>query len=355
MENLHKLKPLVENPSGLTLASLFCAPFDPVTIQRPMKTFGSVVGLKPGVTAAPNPEFIACLLTGERSTTTLVRKQAGDQFKNLENFVRQNHQATTTTLKRLSDLMGVSTDEISSWVHGRKDGPLLPFLADVFGVLEGVPRKLMSFLVDVDVVCPCCGHDQMNDRDFFWSRAGFAVSEPEYNFVERLLNALVGAYTIHGILKSFFTPAASPPPLATVAELDRHPIGHWLNEVAIDLGASSLSDLARVLQLRRHEVNTFTHERLRKWSCGADQMPTASMEFLLAQTSDPVHLRIRLIAARTVASLIEFLTAAADDQDGLHDEVQKAVHQRICQLDENAQLALRIRGSQIGVTSENGK
>lgn len=338
MENLTP-PPMVTASAPLVAVGDLVVPFDPVTIRRPLptQTFASMLGLVPGITAAPDSEFIARLLTGRRSTDALVRRQVGGLYKNLENMLRGRHRVSDTTKTLLADALGIGCEVLERFVHGREDGPVMPQLADLFLLAENVPTRQMAFLLDVEVLCQCCGENMLDDQDTFWSRSDLALGQDEYRFVERLLNALFGAYRFLGWLRGTQIPS-----LQDLAATPGYPIGNWLEELAGDRGAANLGEFATQLQLIS-DLPDFSHARLRKWSCGADQIPPEKLEVLLAASSDPTLFHLRFIAARTIALLREFLSAASRLSDAPSSpDAQRVLHKRLGRIAERFDIARHV-------------
>lgn len=346
MENLQAAIAAIISIRDKTVLEPFAIPFEPVTIRREMKTFRTHLGLRPGVAAAPDPEFIVRLVSGERSTAAMFRRQVGEQFKNFENFIRGRHEPTPTTRKLMADACGCKPDELDVWKHGNEDGPLLPMLVSGFQIVEGFPARCMTAVMQTEIPCPCCGHNALDDIDLFWEGSGLALCKPEYDFAERLLNAIVGGYGIYDALRSLFLPLPERLALTQLAVPKRRPVGHWLDELRADLGADDLADLATKMQIRHDGDLSFTHKRMGKWSCEDDLIPPDALEALLSVTSDPVYFRIRHVAARTLSMVVDFILAAVDEPDEpSRDEIQEVVHRRLERLGDNVRLAFGVHRS----------
>lgn len=344
MENLQAAIAAIINIRDKSVLEPFSIPFEPVTIRREMKTFRTHLGLRPGVPAAPDPEFIARLVSGERGTAAMFRKQVGEQFKNFENFIRGRHEPTPTTRKLMADACGHKPDDLDVLKHGNKDGPLLPMLVSGFQIFEGFPGQCMTAVMQTEIPCPCCGRNVLDDIDLFWEGSGLALCKPEYDFAERLLNAIVGGYGIYDVFRRLLFPERLA--LTQLAAPKRRPIGHWLDELRADLGADDLADLATKMQISHGGDLSFTHKRMGKWSCENDLIPPDALAALLSVTSDPTYFRIRHIAARTLSMVVDFILAAVDEPDEpSRDEIQEVVHRRLERLGDNVSLALNVHRS----------
>ena len=101
--------------------------FGPITLQRPMRLFkGALAQSKVyGEPFVPDREFLIRLFTDHRSHQAMIRKSAGEQFKNFENYVRGKHQPSPVTIRVMSQKLGIKPDQLTQLAHGKQDGPWL--------------------------------------------------------------------------------------------------------------------------------------------------------------------------------------------------------------------------------------
>ena len=312
-----------------SIAEEVSVPFEPLTLLRQPGPHARLLGLEVGRAQAPHAEFLFRLLTGHDSHQAYLRREIGPQYKNLENLVRGRHRLTETSVTVLAGLLGVSQDYVSTWHGAAPDGPLMPGILLAFELLEAVPSKLSSLLFSTEVPCPCCGTNVLHDANVWWRKHAAALGEAEWRFVERMLNAILGAFLIRGLMGPI-TDGEDRAWLATIdalADPARHPMGQWLAEGQRLLGCESLADLAVRMKLTGDQGAAFSHPRLKKWSSGQDPMPAAMAGALIKACDDPEWTRWRLAFARSFAMLTEFLMAAWPD--GLsRKDAQQIVHSR---------------------------
>lgn len=304
-------------------------PFEPLTLLRQPGPYARLLGLEVGQAQAPHVEFLFRLLTGHDSHQAYLRREIGPQYKNLENLVRGRHRLTETTLTVLSSLLGVSVEDLVRCQGAAPDGPLVPGILVAFELAEAVPSKLSSLLFSTDVPCPCCGTNVLHDAKAWWRQHAAALGEAEWRFVERMLNAVLGAFLIRALLG----PTKDGEDRAWLATIDaladpaRHPMGQWLAEGQRLLGCETLADLARQMHLMGDQGEAFSQPRLKKWSSGQDPMPPAMAGAMIKACNDPEWTWWRLAFARSFAMLTEFVMAASPD--GLsRKDAQQIVHSR---------------------------
>ncbi|MDP2430516.1 MAG: hypothetical protein Q8O33_00625 [Pseudomonadota bacterium] len=328
--------------ADMAVGELLSSPFQPVEILRPLGPYGRILDLAPMTSKAPEPEFLVWLLTGHPSHQAYVRHEAGDQYKNLENLIRGRHKVSPTTKHVLATAIGFSMQEIEKLDGSAPDGPLMPGVLAMFQMVEGLPMRIASGVLDRDVPCPCCGNNLLGDIDAWWSEHTPGMGHAECHFAERLLHALIGAGLIQRFVASLQGRDKWPlGNLEGLAHPSRHPIGNWLAEAQLAISRDSLAGLATAMQLRRDVAITFSHGRLKKWSAGQDVMPLAAGTVIAEACGQSKEWVSRLVAARTIALVTDFVAAAMPGTAYIgRMGAQKVVYDRLVQLGSNLQIAL---------------
>lgn len=338
MEKLQSLASL----SNIDSLAATVVPFEPVTLQRPMRAFSKIIGLTPGITAPPDPEFLTYLLTGRPSHTAILRHALGDHFKNFENHLRARHRTSATTLKTLSRALDVPVEELGSWAHGLQDGPLFPGLQKWFQVLEGIPLQVATSVLSAEVPCPQCGHNVLEDVDAWWPRQTVVLAAPEYRFVERILRATEGGMTFLELLNLLTGSTKPQDKLSQFAHPRRHPMGHWLNAVQKECGCRNLPELSVRMELAGGR--DWSPSRMKKWSSGQDLIPAEAVEALAAATGRAKYFDLLHVTARALTFALEFVIAAAQgDTPSTRKQVLQVLHDRLVQLEGNIAIGMRTR------------
>lgn len=347
MENLPVNRNASTKPfADMTVGDLLRAaapPFPPVEVVRSLGPYGRMLELEPGCPKAPDPEFLVRLLTDFASHQAGIRKAAGSHYKNLENLIRGRHKVSKTTKTLLAGALGIPVGVLDSLEGSSPNGPLVPIVLDIFQVVEGLPMRVSSGVLQQEVPCPCCGHNLLDDVGSWWSEHAPGLGQAEYQFVERLLNAVIGAGLIERVVASLTDrKTLDLDRLGALANPARHPIGNWLVEARGILSCQSLADLARTMQLRGGMGANFSHGRLKKWSSGQDVMPLEAGEAIAEACGQKASGVRRLIAARTIALVTDFLAASVLEGAAAvgRGAAQKIVHARLEQLGGNLRLAI---------------
>lgn len=318
-------------------------PFSPVGVVRSLGPYGRMLELEPGCPKAPDPEFLVRLLTGFASHQAGIRKEAGKHYKNFENLIRGAHKVSHTTKVVLSSVLKLPMEDLENLEGSSPNGPLVPAILTMFQVAEGLPMRVSAGVLDREVPCPCCGHNLLNDVGSWWSRHAPGLGAAEYHFVERLLNALLGAGLIERIVSSLTDrKTLDLDRLPGLANPSRHPIGNWLSEAQGVLSCQSLAELASAMQLRGGVGSTFTHGRLKKWSAGQDVMPLEAGEAIAEACGQKSNGMRRLKAARAISLVTEFVAAALPESSNElgRRAAQIIVLERLEQLGQNLWLAI---------------
>jgi hypothetical protein len=328
----------------MTIGELLLPPFQPVEVLRALGPYGRMLDLEPAISKAPDPEFLVRLLTGHASHQARIRHEAGRHFKNLENLIRGKHKVSLTTKLVLVANLGLSMEDLEKLNGSAPDGPLIPEVLALFQVVEGLPMRVTSGALDREVPCPCCGKNLLDDVEAWWLRHSPGMRRAEYHFAERLLNAITGAGLIERFVASFQERAElSLDRLSALANPRHHPIGNWLSEAQSAMSCDSLAELAVAMQLRGDVGGTFSHGRLKKWSAGQDVMPLEAGEAIAEACGQSKSGMRRLLAARTIALVTDFVAASlpgtADDAVGRRG-AQEVVYARLEQLGGNLRIAI---------------
>lgn len=329
--------------SDMTIGELLCEPFTPVTVLRVLGPYGRMLDLEPTIPKAPTPEFLVRLFTGHVSHQAYIRHAAGRHYKNLENLIRGKHEVSMTTKQVLVSSVGLSLEDLEKLSGSAPDGPLIPELLAIFHVFEGIPTRVTSGILDREVLCPCCNQNLLNDVDDWWHMHAPGMRRAEYHFAERLLNGIIGAEICVNVLELFQERAELPlDRFGVLAEPSRYPIGNWLAEAQVSMSCNSLADLAAAMQLRGDEGINFSHGRLKKWSAGQDVMPLEAGEAIAEACGQTKRGGRRLIAARTIALVTDFVAASLPVVTDTVGRIvaQEIVYNRLEQLGGNLQIAM---------------
>lgn len=319
--------------------------FEPITLQRQMVLFKGALSQAKiyGAPFVPDLDFLVRLTTDYRSHQALLRAKTGVHFKNFENFLRGRHRLSPVSLRSISNEVGVSIDDMKTWAHGNEDGPLLPQMLKLFAFAERIPFTLTAnTLSSVDIPCPHCKANILDDADAFWNKAEIDINPAEYKFAERLLSAVIGISLLTEIALRLSNDAREVnwSTFSDLAHPSHHPAGNWLVEVQAALGVSSLAELAIKMQAMDSTNCHVPYERLKKWSSGLDLMPLEVAKALAKATSTYNWLLTRILLARSIALVIDFLTAAAVGDAPPRKLVQGIVYTRLQALGKNVQIAV---------------
>lgn len=329
--------------SEMTIGELLLTPFQPVEVLRALGPYGRMLDLEPAIPKAPDPEFLVRLLTGHASHQACIRHDAGSQYKNLENLIRGRHKISSTTKLVLANTLGLSIEDLEKLEGSAPDGPLIPEILAMFQIVEGLPMRVTSGLLDRDIPCSCCGINLLDDRDIWWRKQAPGMGSAEYQLAERLLNAVLGAGLIERFVALFQDRTdLSLDRLAALANPSRHPIGNWLSEAQESMACDSLAELAAAMQLRGDVGSAFSHGRLKKWSAGQDVMPMEAGKAIAEACGQAEDGMRRLRVARAIALVTDFV--AASKPNGIkavsRKAAQEVVFARLEHLGGNVRIAI---------------
>jgi len=288
----------------------------------------------------PDPDFLIRLITDYRSHQAIIRESAGEHFKNFENHIRGKHRLSPITMRAMSKKLGVELDEITEWSHGKKDGPLLPDLLNIFSLIESLPFRFTTHMLDKGVLCPCCKNNILNDRDEFWTKQSVAFNEPEYEFAERILRATIGASFFWILLGRLTGGTTDWPDVYSLAHRCKYPIAHWLSGIQTSYRVNSLAELAVKMQAMDSPECHVPYERLKKWSSGMDLLPVSVAKALSQASGHYYGHWISFFLARTLTFTIDFLVAAALGAEPKRQIIQEIVENRFVGLGQNLRIAM---------------
>lgn len=296
----------------------------PIKVQRPLKLFNRALGVRPGVSECPDPEFVLHILEGA-GHQQVIRRHAGSQFKNLANFLRGSHVPSPTTWKMIQQAMELdeeSSDVLHNLAHGHADGPLLPAYITMARALEGVFLRSYRFATVGIFICECCGADKLDNARIWWPKQIVPLEPDASAFVDRLLSMLIGGTVLFDTFGA--ADSMDSAMLESLAKPDTHPIGNWMTAVQIAMG------LQKDRQLLPGPV---ADGRLRKWRSGQDLMPLGIALYMIRGAPSPTRLKHALLAARTLALVIDVVQAAATTTDRpTRRAAQEIVNARLKQL-----------------------
>ena len=331
MENMNSSPAESIIASNLTIDQLLRAPFEPVTLFRPMKLFKGALGLTINQKASPSPEILVKLITPYTSHQAMLRDQAGDQFKNFTHYIRGQHEVSQTTLSLLCQNFGIPVETLKRLRHGKEDGPLLPQILELFYCIEGFYRKVYEALTAGEIICKNCHSNMMNDSDAWWNSQSIAIEPPEYQFLERILAVIVGGTFINNFIRSF-TNDSKVIKASDLCIMNHRPIGNWLALVMHAYNCTNLKELAVQLQMKGVDSS---HELLKKWSSEQILIPMADANKMIDGLPNKVELFTMLLISRSLAFCIDFLISSVNGTSYLEiSTAQKLVLERVQGLEE---------------------
>jgi hypothetical protein len=315
------------------------ASFDPLTLRRPLLLFHKALGLKVGHAGVPNPEFLVHLLEGSGHQEQL-RKTAGAQFKNLENFLRGAHAPTATTWNLLLQVLRIDDATLRALAHGRKDGPLVPLYIELFELLETTFIRSFRTMTVGKVYCRCCSADMLDDARIWWKEQDLCVPADAAIFIDRLLTALLGGVLLlEGLGRWLSWGYLSADEVIKLTAPCHHPIGHWMAIVRRHRGLQHDWQLTVISD--SESPGPVIDGRLRKWRSGQGLLPMDKALLMIEPVKDKTSLKHALFAARTISLAIDVVQATADTQvrPG-RTTAQGIVHARLQELHLHFQIAL---------------
>lgn len=326
--------------SNLTIDLLLRAPFEAVTLLRPMKLFKGALGLTINQKASPSPEFLVKLITPYTSHQAMLRDQAGDQFKNFTHYIRGQHEVSETTLSLLCQSFGIPVETLKSLRHGKEDGPLLPQILELFNCIEGFYRKVYEVLTAGEIICKNCHSNMMNDSDAWWSSQSIAIEPPEYQFLERILAVIVGGTFLNNFVR-LSTNDSNVIKASHLCIITHRPIGNWLSLVMHAYGCTNLKELAIQFQMKGIDSS---HELIKKWSSEQILIPMAEANKMIDGLPNKTELFTMLLISRSLAFSIDFLISSVYGTTYLEiSTAQKLILERVQALEEKISIMWNFR------------
>lgn len=313
------------------LTDTLVIPFEPITLRREMRLYQNVFEFTPKLPDVPKPEFLYQLLSGEKSYKAYVRSKIGESnLKNFENFIRGKNRLKDETIKRLADKLGIEPEALNLFVNKDEKTPLFGIVLNLFGILEAIPLKAYSYVNSMEVFCPCCKNNMMDDMAVWWDNNCLDIGLPEKAFVERILNAVFGSFLILTVVRGFMNQKSrSTDWFIELANPSVHPTGNWLNIVKQSFHCNDLIELEKKLALGGIANGEITVRRLRDWSSGRDMMQVKYAMMIVDSIQDNRELKLQLIVARTYGFLTDFICAAREDDRYERISAQKLIYDRM--------------------------
>lgn len=338
MENLARQHHSQTTSSAVQQSGSFISPFEPVAVQRELGTYGRFLDLTPGLFSPPHPEFMVRLLTDAVSHQAYLRDALGGQFKNFENHVRGKHKVSEITIKSIGNVAGWDGDFLKSLGGTSPDGPLLADLLSLFQAIEAFPTSMALGMHRTEIRCKCCGHNIVDDVAHWWAKNGAGIRPSESIFAERLLKALVAVSSMCYL--PIFTSISGVDHVTELLEISdpkRHAIGNWLSMVQKSASAKSLVELHKFIFRESAPPDPeIAYSRLKKWASGQDVMPFEAAERVARAGRLGDGWRLRLVKARSVAAIVDFVEASLPDSvDDLRMLARQIVVERIKKIDLN--------------------
>ena len=301
-------------------------PFEPLTVRREMEIFGEDLGIPLNEPTLPDVEFLACLATGYPRDSALQRNELGCRFRNFYNFIRVTVRSSPTTLRRLTEYLGISETELRELARGQADGPLLTQLLDAFDFFEGValrfvenrPKPLAAF----------GGGYPKSLSDALWlGKAPVRLGHAERRFVERLVSLARGLLLVQSCIVNQGNDSTPFQAAVDLCQSGRHPFGHWLTLAQRHFCCDDLSQLAKTLCSTSGDDHSLLLKNLEQCSSGTGLVEPSIVDRI---TQRAPELHYLLIVARILAFAIDFVCSAADQDIG-RERAQALI---LCRLEE---------------------
>lgn len=326
--------PLPKSGGNKSISTLLRVPFEPLTLLRPLRLFKSSLGLKVGVAAQPDPDFLVILVEGAGHQARL-RAELGPHFKNLKNMVRGSNAPSTKTKKELKSILGLDDAALEQVVHGKKDGPLLPFYLELFQMFEGMYAQMYAKMASGVLTCPNCHGNVLDDMDAWWRKEKLSLQPDAYFFVDRLLKVILGAVSFQHLLS-----LESRLEIAKVHQLVDpacHPIGQWMELSRVALGLRHQWSLTAIDGFSSEDEGIALDGRMRKWRCGQELLPFGKAKLMIQAAPKGSGLDQALLVARTLALAIDVVQATAvgpeyPDRQAAQDTVARRFDQLLINL-----------------------
>jgi hypothetical protein len=312
----------------IPLGEALVAPFEPLTLTRPMLLFPTALGLKPGETKMPSEDFLANLTSGRRSFQAIFRDLFGKDFRNFLNYSLGKRKTTPEVYDRLLTHVGGTPqmlDLLATSVQPHSDAPTLRML---YRTGEGALFRFINTVLSMKTSCPNCGGNLITDPAAWWSEQPCDLAPPEWRFADRILYDLIASHWLSGIFKQR-TPdsvyAGGPVDLC----LDgRHPFGHWIDAVMRPYKARTIGALPARAGAQTNEDSLYRIAR-------GETLTVEVIDDLTANLPENTRDALRRLDrfARVIAFVIDFLAAAHRGDDALPQDIAlRVVKQRMSRL-----------------------
>ncbi len=327
-----------------TLTEAFGAPYEPLTLCRPMTLFPTSQGLLPHTPQMPSDNFLANLVSGKRTHLAIVREIFGKDFKNFVNFARGEVQ---TSRKVYADLVeAVDGDEdLLKLLANRMNHGLLPVqIASAMRFIETLVNQLASAASSGAGMCPTCRQKRISQASHWWSLQKCGLGPAEYRFVDRLLlDTLAVVILPRAFSANWSQRADAADPLISMCDSGAHPFKNWLTRLMASYRASDLTSLATKARL----VGPSPDSNLQRYSRG-EMLTFEAIDALTKGSSQYKTLRDLGRQTRLLAFVMDFLIAANSQSAPLSwAEAQQIVQDRLIRLRKDFHESLAVsRGLQ---------
>ena len=263
----------------------------------------------------PDVDFLACLATGYPRDSALQRNELGCRFRNFYNFIRVAIRSSPTTLRRLTEYLGIPEAELRKLARGQLDGSLVAQLLDAFDFFEIVTHRWIEKHARPLPIFRDGHPKSLPDAQVGARLAPVGLGQAEARFVDRLVNLASGLLLVQSCVTN---PSNDSTPFQAAIDLcqpSRHPFAHWLTLVQRHSCCEDLMQLANTLcSTSDNDASMLLQSLQQSWSGKALVPP--SIADRITQRAPELH--YLLIIARILAFAIDFVRSAAD-QDVGHD------------------------------------
>lgn len=309
----------MENLSVPEVAGGKVQDFEPITLLRPMRLFKKKLGLTPHVPGVPTLDFLIEAAVGSTSTV-IVRKVLGNEYKNYEHATRGRHQASATTRANIQSKLAAF-----SWLFPASQAldlsvPLAPALLALMENIEAQFRHVLHQSKLDGRICPHCQNRVVPDPAAWWGPTGLNLDAPAYRFVDRLLCGLVAWESIGDrLLRCFDIKSESKNAVARLLAAERGPLSLWFRDYTAAAKAHNLTALHAQLESKGvlgSKDKAISYDLLSHWSSTRHLIPVAAAHRLLAAIDDPGSLKRRLFIARHCELVCDLVRSTAAGSAG---------------------------------------
>lgn len=295
-------------------------PFWAVTIERPMRTFASSLGLTPHVPGVPSGDIAAAILTGRRSFQAWIRRELGDvPFRNLKNYATgkvTNSRALDALKAQYVDSPGF-IDLLADSVRGQHNSTLERGVA----VAEGVAFRLVLWIHSQPLLCHCCGQNVIATPNYWWSRQPCNIGMPETDLIDRMCMVMIGGQFLLNLQSN----GQRRTSLQDLAKPEDHPFGNWIRTIMEMFRAHNATSLPA------RAGAAVTSDSVLRYSRGEMLTPEA-VKALTSKLPNSADFVASARTARALAFTIEFLLAANRDSPLTEEVARSIVSNRVSRL-----------------------